>query len=315
MVFFQPLKAAVLAMLLINFASTAADIEYRHAHEDIGTVRQIYDGKLYPEKGKVDFIDVAVDPNTDGQMARAVFDSGVPQFGVCYGIQLATVAAGGTVGGMVAAGLSGPRRASAGAVRDYTWREVMDQTRRMAAHLKAQGWAPGSKVAILSKNCAWWMMSDLAIWMAGYVSVPLYPTLAPETIRQILTHSEAKALFVGKLDGWEGMKPGVPAGLPCISYPLSPDDAKQAYEGWDAIVARTAPLAGQPATARGRTRSPACAPRPSSTCAPSASPSTTSASSRSAATGSGRWPSRWASTATSEASSGRITVSGSGSSC
>ena len=49
MVFFQPLKAAVLAMLLISFASTAADIEYRHAHEDIGTVRQIYDGKLYPD--------------------------------------------------------------------------------------------------------------------------------------------------------------------------------------------------------------------------------------------------------------------------
>jgi len=131
-------------------------------------------------------------------------------------------------------------------VQDFTWAQVADQARRMAAHLQAQGWAPGSKIAILSKNCAWWMMSDLAIWMAGHVSVPLYPTLAPETIRQILEHSESKALFVGKLDGWEHMKPGVPAGLPCISYPLSPDDAKAAYEGWDAIVARTPPLSGSP---------------------------------------------------------------------
>ena len=49
MVIFQPLKAAVLAMLLISFASTAADIEYRHAAEPIGTVRQVYDGKLYPD--------------------------------------------------------------------------------------------------------------------------------------------------------------------------------------------------------------------------------------------------------------------------
>jgi long-chain acyl-CoA synthetase len=133
-----------------------------------------------------------------------------------------------------------------GAVQDFTWAQVADHSRRMAAHLQAQGWAPGSKVAILSKNCAWWMMSDLAIWMAGYVSVPLYPTLAPETIGQILTHSESKALFVGKLDGWEHMKPGVPAGLPCMSYPLSPDDAKRAYEGWDAIVARTAPMKASP---------------------------------------------------------------------
>jgi long-chain acyl-CoA synthetase len=131
-----------------------------------------------------------------------------------------------------------------GRVQDFSWAQVADQVRRMAAHLKAQGWEPGSKVAILSKNCAWWLMSDLAIWMAGHVSVPLYPTLAPDTIRQILEHSEAKALFVGKLDGWEGMKPGVPAGLPCYSYPLSPDSARAEYEGWDAICARSAPLSG-----------------------------------------------------------------------
>ncbi|MEZ5662379.1 MAG: AMP-binding protein [Burkholderiaceae bacterium] len=131
-------------------------------------------------------------------------------------------------------------------VRDFTWRQVADQARRMAQHLRSQGWEPGSRVAILSKNCVWWLMSDLAIWMAGHVSVPLYPTLAPETVRQILEHSEAKACFVGKLDGWEGMKPGVPADMPCISYPLSPDDAIRHYEGWDAICARTPPLTGHP---------------------------------------------------------------------
>ena len=133
-----------------------------------------------------------------------------------------------------------------GEVRDFTWAQVAEQVRRMAAHLQAQGWEPGSKVAILSKNCAWWLMSDLAIWMAGYVSVPLYPTLAPATIGQILTHSEARACFIGKLDGWDGMKPGVPAQLPCISYPLSPPEAIDAYPGWDAICARHQPLQGTP---------------------------------------------------------------------
>ena len=132
-----------------------------------------------------------------------------------------------------------------GVTRDYTWGEVADQVRRMAAHLLAQGWEPGSNVAILSKNCAWWLMSDLAIWMAGHVSVPLYPTLAPDTITHILTHSEAKACFVGKLDAWEHMKPGVPSGLPCISYPLSPQDAIQNYDRWDDICARQAPMQGE----------------------------------------------------------------------
>ena len=133
-----------------------------------------------------------------------------------------------------------------GVVQDFTWSQVADHVRRMAAHLQSQGWPAGSKVAILSKNCAWWMMSDLAIWMAGHVSVPLYPTLAPDTIRQILEHSESRALFVGKLDGWEHMKPGVPVDMPCMSYPLSPDDARADSDDWDDIVARTPPMSASP---------------------------------------------------------------------
>lgn len=113
----------------------------------------------------------------------------------------------------------------------------------MAAYLQSLGLPPGSKVGILSKNCAHWIMSDLAIWMAGYVSVPLYPTLSADTIRYILDHSEVKVLFVGKLDGWEGMKPGVPADLHCISYPLSPPTD---YISWDSIVASTAPMTDSP---------------------------------------------------------------------
>ena len=136
-----------------------------------------------------------------------------------------------------------------GSVRDFTWGELAGEVRRMAAHLQSMGIGPGDKVAILSKNCAWWLMSDLAIWMAGGVSVPLYPTLAHETIAHILKHSEARACFIGKLDGWEAMAPGVPAGLPCISYPLSPESARKAYPLWDALCKAAQPVAGQPVRA------------------------------------------------------------------
>ena len=133
-----------------------------------------------------------------------------------------------------------------GQVRDYTWRELMDQTRRMAAHLQSLGLQPGDKVALLAKNTAHWLMADFSIWLAGFVSVPLYPTLAAGTIRQILVHSESKLLFIGKLDGWKGMMPGVPAGLPCIGLPLAPDDVQQSYPKWEDITARTEPLKGNP---------------------------------------------------------------------
>ena len=134
----------------------------------------------------------------------------------------------------------------AGEVRTWNWKQAVDETRRMAAHLQSLGLPPGSKIALISKNTAHWMMTDWAIWMAGFVSVPLYPTLAAETIRQILEHSEAKLLFVGKLDGWDGMKAGVPAGLACIGHPLSP---KNTFPTWDDIIAKTAPLAGHPVRA------------------------------------------------------------------
>ena len=131
-----------------------------------------------------------------------------------------------------------------GQVVDYTWGQVMDQARRMAAHLQAQGLPRGSRVAILSKNCAHFIIAELAIWMAGCTTVAIFPTERAVTVRYVLDHSEAKLLFVGKLDTWQEQRAGVPEGLPCIALPLAPPTP---YETWDAIVARTAPLAGRPA--------------------------------------------------------------------
>ncbi len=130
-----------------------------------------------------------------------------------------------------------------GPVRELTWAQAMDEARRMAAHLKALDFPPASNIALFSKNSAWWILADLAIWMAGHVSVPLYPTLAPDTIRQILEHSGSVLVFVGKLDGFEAMKPGLPDDLPAIALPLSPPTD---YESWDAIIGRTEPLEGTP---------------------------------------------------------------------
>ena len=54
-----------------------------------------------------------------------------------------------------------------GQVRHWTWAQAVGEVRRMAAYLKAQNWEPGSRIAILSKNCAWWVMADLAIQRMG----------------------------------------------------------------------------------------------------------------------------------------------------
>ena len=105
-------------------------------------------------------------------------------------------------------------------VRDYTWAQTMDEARRLAAWLKAQGWEPGTRIAIMSKNTAWWIMSDLAIWMAGHVSVPIYPNLVAESVKPILEHSETRLVFVGKLDDWKSMVGGIPDGVVTVGTPM-----------------------------------------------------------------------------------------------
>jgi long-chain acyl-CoA synthetase len=127
-----------------------------------------------------------------------------------------------------------------GKVEDYTWARVMDEARRMAAHLVSHGIQPGDCVAILSKNCAHFFMAELAIWMAGGTTVAIFPTERAETIRFVLEHSEARLLFVGKLDDWPAQQPGVAATLPRIAFPLAPEND---FDSWDDIVADTQPLA------------------------------------------------------------------------
>lgn len=129
-----------------------------------------------------------------------------------------------------------------GNVVDYTWKQTLDQARRMAAHLKAQNFEPGARIAILSKNCAHFFMAELAIWMAGGTTVAIFPTETAETVSFVLEHSGASLLFVGKLDTWDQQKSAVPAGLPCIAFPLAP---KTSYESWDAVVGKAQPLTGR----------------------------------------------------------------------
>jgi long-subunit acyl-CoA synthetase (AMP-forming) len=125
-----------------------------------------------------------------------------------------------------------------GVWHNWTWREVGLEVRKMAAYLQSLNLPKQSKVGVLSKNCAHWIMSDLAIMMSGHTSVPLYPNLSSDTLNKILIHSETKVLFVGKLDNFEAMQPGIPKDMPCITYPFYSED----YPKWDDLTKDISPL-------------------------------------------------------------------------
>jgi long-chain acyl-CoA synthetase len=101
--------------------------------------------------------------------------------------------------------------------KTWTWASAGLECRKMANALHTIGIPAGSHVAILSKNCAHWIMADIAIMMAGCVSIPIYPSLSSDSIRPILLHSDAKAIFIGKLDYYEEQKLGIPQNIIAIS--------------------------------------------------------------------------------------------------
>ena len=127
-----------------------------------------------------------------------------------------------------------------GELRRFTWRRCEDICRRIAGALRGLGLENGDRVAILSKNCAEWFLADMAISMAGLVSVPIYPTANEETIGHAMEHSEARAVFVGKLDqpGMAGAAIG-PSAI-TISFPY---ETMKCRHRWENLIDRNEPLA------------------------------------------------------------------------
>ncbi len=114
------------------------------------------------------------------------------------------------------------------------------------------GLEPGDRVALLSKNCAEWVISDIGISIAGLVSVPIYPTAGGDTIRYVLDHSGAKAIIVGRLDDPSTVDGAVPDDVvtigmryPSIVCAQSWDDLATGSKPYEAA---RHPSAGDPMT-------------------------------------------------------------------
>ena len=106
-----------------------------------------------------------------------------------------------------------------GVYHEKTWAMVAREAGQIAQGIRSLGLEPGDKVAILAKNSAEWFIADLAIMMAGCISIPIYSTASADTVSFILKHSESKLLFVGKLDEWNKQAAGVPVGLKTVAMP------------------------------------------------------------------------------------------------
>ncbi len=126
--------------------------------------------------------------------------------------------------------------------QEYTWRETGIMARKLATGLKSLNLKKGSHIGLISKNCREWIIADLAIIMAGYISVPFFPNLKPDEIKNLLEFGDVKALFVGKLENWDEIKTGVKKEMPIIAFPHYENNSKveEGYQ-WDEFINRFSP--------------------------------------------------------------------------
>ncbi|HEY1054677.1 MAG TPA: AMP-binding protein, partial [Emticicia sp.] len=123
--------------------------------------------------------------------------------------------------------------------KDFSWREVGQQARKIATYLKSLNLPPKSNIGLVSKNCAEWLIADFGILMSGHISVPFYATLTAEQINQVMVHSGCQVIFVGKLDDVKSIDKGIPAGVTRISFPTY--NPQSTHVQWEEIMNNHAP--------------------------------------------------------------------------
>lgn len=84
----------------------------------------------------------------------------------------------------------------AGELAWLTWQEIADQAKLLAAALCGAGVAPGDRVAQVSENRYEWIITDLALHLAGAVHVPIHVTLSAEQIAEQIIDCDARVVFV-----------------------------------------------------------------------------------------------------------------------
>jgi long-chain acyl-CoA synthetase len=89
----------------------------------------------------------------------------------------------------------------------FSTTELAGNIRRTAYGLADWGIRKGDAVAILSASRPEWVIADLAIQSLGAVTVPVYPTQAPEVARYVVEHSACRAIFVESAELWKKYGP------------------------------------------------------------------------------------------------------------
>ncbi|MDG2343753.1 MAG: AMP-binding protein [Flavobacteriales bacterium] len=124
-----------------------------------------------------------------------------------------------------------------------TFAETANEARKLVTALNEMGLKKGDHIGILSKNCYHWIITDIAITMGGFISVPFYASLPKAQLNEVILKSDIKLLFIGKLDSWADKGEALPKTLKTITFPHYEGNAKvNIGESWNELVTNKQPF-------------------------------------------------------------------------
>ena len=154
------------------------------------------------------------------------------------------------IAGLLGAHLATPERIlyrqfTEGSWRDISAREIAAYAARWQAFLRAEGLAPGDRVALCLKNGIHWVAADQAALGLGLVVVPLYADDNPENVAWCLENSGARLLVAETsrmADALRGVAVSLPRVLCVAADPGSGHDGVEAVLPWQASTFEAAPV-------------------------------------------------------------------------
>lgn len=88
----------------------------------------------------------------------------------------------------------------------FLYRDVARKIVKLHILFEHAGVRPGDKVALCGRNCSQWAIAFLAALSYGAVAVPILHDFKPDNIHHLVSHSDAKLLFVDT-QIWENLDP------------------------------------------------------------------------------------------------------------
>jgi long-chain acyl-CoA synthetase len=123
--------------------------------------------------------------------------------------------------------------------RTFTWQQMYDAARDVAAALVQLGVEPGRTVAIMATNRIEHLVADMGAVLAGAVPMSIYNTLSQEQIAYIAGQSRPAVVFVETADHLDRWRTALTSGGDVLAVvgiaDAELDDAR--FTAWDAFVA------------------------------------------------------------------------------